>query len=71
MTYFVTSLGTQRFYCESYWWVLVLPLALYRIVRVEAEQRVREMAPEAIAASQTPRDKVADEGFHPGWGYGF
>ena len=40
VTYFVTSLGTQRFYCESFWWVFALPLCLYRVVLREiAEQR--------------------------------
>jgi hypothetical protein len=37
VTYFVTALGTQRFYCESFWWVLALPLCLYRTVRREME----------------------------------
>ena len=36
VTYVVTGLGTERFYCESYWWVLVLPLCLYRVVLREA-----------------------------------
>ncbi|UCC30334.1 MAG: O-antigen ligase family protein [Phycisphaerales bacterium] len=36
VTYFVTGLGTERFYCESYWWILVLPLCLYRVVVREA-----------------------------------
>ena len=36
LTYFVTALGTQRFYCESFWWVLMFPLALYRVLRVES-----------------------------------
>lgn len=35
-TYFVTGLGTERFYCESFWWVLVLPMCLYRVVFGEA-----------------------------------
>jgi len=30
ITYVVTALGTQRLYCESFWWVLALPLCLYR-----------------------------------------
>jgi len=41
VTYFVTALGTQRFYCESFWWVLCLPLCLYRSV-------TREIASPAI-----------------------
>ncbi len=30
VTYTVAGLGTERFYCESFWWILVLPLCLYR-----------------------------------------
>ena len=30
VTYMVAGLGTARFYCESFWWILVLPLCLYR-----------------------------------------
>jgi hypothetical protein len=30
VTYTIAGLGTERFYCESYWWTLVLPLCLYR-----------------------------------------
>jgi len=36
VTYVVTALGTQRLYCESFWWVLALPLCLYRSVAREA-----------------------------------
>jgi O-antigen ligase len=46
VTYFVTSLGTERLYCESYWWVLTLPLCLYRVVmrEVAAEIELPELA---------------------------
>lgn len=37
VTYFITALGTQRFYCESFWWVFALPISLYRAVRAEIE----------------------------------
>ncbi len=36
VTYVVTALGTQRLYCESFWWVLALPLCLYRSAAREA-----------------------------------
>ncbi len=36
-TYFVTALGTQRFYCESFWWIMMFPLCLYRAVSREVE----------------------------------
>ncbi len=35
VTYFVTGLGTERFYCESFWWIMALPLCLYRVVVCE------------------------------------
>jgi O-antigen ligase len=38
ITYFVTGLGTERFMCESFWWVLVLPLCLHRVVLHEARE---------------------------------
>ena len=40
VTYLVTSLGTQRFYCESFWWVLAFPLCLHRVVAREASLAV-------------------------------
>ena len=39
VTYFVTSLGTQRLYCESFWWVMALPLCLYRVTLREVAER--------------------------------
>ncbi|MGB0717584.1 MAG: O-antigen ligase family protein [Phycisphaerae bacterium] len=39
VTYFITGLGTERFQCESFWWVMVLPLCLYRVVRQEVRER--------------------------------
>jgi hypothetical protein len=50
VTYFITALGTQRFYCESFWWVLALPLCLYRAVLAEAGARVGIPAPVVSAA---------------------
>jgi hypothetical protein len=50
VTYFITALGTQRFYCESFWWVLALPLCLYRAVRAEADARLGLPVPVASAA---------------------
>jgi hypothetical protein len=40
VTYMITALGTQRFYCESFWWVLAFPLCLHRIVCQEAKLAV-------------------------------
>ena len=36
VTYAVTALGTQRLYCESFWWVMALPLCLLRATAREA-----------------------------------
>lgn len=56
VTYFITALGTQRFYCESFWWVLVLPLALNRLVVAEARAAIVE--PELVACPATPPDAL-------------
>ncbi len=60
VTYCVTALGTQRFYCESFWWVLAFPLCLYRGVRREVEARTTvpaslEEQPDSPEAAETPR----------------
>ncbi|MGD2107894.1 MAG: O-antigen ligase family protein [Phycisphaerae bacterium] len=56
VTYFVTGLGTERFYCESYWWVLVMPLCLYRLVVREAVATAPRPQP---APEPTPTDDLA------------
>ena len=38
VTYCITGLGTERFYCESFWWILAMPLCLYRVVMGEIVQ---------------------------------
>lgn len=48
VTYFVTGLGTERFYCESYWWVFMLPLCLYRVVTGEARANAACPVPAAL-----------------------
>lgn len=54
VTYFVTGLGTERFLCESFWWVLALPLCLYRVV-------IREVAElEADPVAVTHSDHAID-----------
>lgn len=46
VTYVIAGLGTERFYCESFWWILVLPMCLYRTVvrEVVACDTVPELA---------------------------
>ena len=54
VSYFVAGLGTERFSCESFWWVLVFPMCLYRVVtrevaaRAEAPALLRESASEDV-----------------------
>ena len=49
VTYFVTGLGTERFYCESYWWIFALPLCLYRTALAEANTISVPLEPDAAA----------------------
>jgi O-antigen ligase len=42
VTYIVTALGTQRLYCESFWWVMALPLCLYRATAREVHSTAEE-----------------------------
>ncbi len=44
VTYFVTGFGTERLYCESYWWVMAIPMWIEQMVRREAAERVPELA---------------------------
>jgi len=57
VTYFVTGLGTERFYCESFWWVLALPLCLHRMVRREAAAAV--LAPALTEPMRTDQEDLA------------
>jgi O-antigen ligase len=55
VTYFVAGLGTERFYCESFWWVLVLPLCVYRVAVREVTE---EMEVPALARAADWDDEV-------------
>lgn len=60
-TYFVASLGTERFSCESFWWVMVLPLCLYRVVAAESHARkpvVEGIARRALVAERASTWKL-------------
>ncbi len=46
ITYLVASFFTDRFYAESFWWTLTLPLCLERTVLREARERVAAEEPE-------------------------
>ena len=56
VTYFVTGLGTDRFLCESFWWVLALPLCLHRVV--VGELRAHADVP-ALATRPILDDEIA------------
>lgn len=71
VTYSVTALGTQRFYCESFWWVMVLPLALYRVVRVEAQDRALAPAIEPVIEGAVEPDWDRERGLVPELRNGF
>lgn len=47
VTYVVTGLGTERFYCESFWWILALPLCLFRMIQGEVTAGAPAAAPRA------------------------
>jgi len=53
VTYFVASLGTERFSCESFWWVLVFPLCLYRVTASEVYARAEEPTLEPAVSAET------------------
>lgn len=69
ITYLVAGLGTERFSCESFWWVLALPLCLYRMVLREATAPVAE-------EEKLPHGEKDDAGWNVtpelplGYGYG-
>lgn len=47
VTYFVAGLGTERFSCESFWWVLAFPLCLQRVISGELRARMPALALES------------------------
>jgi len=61
VTYFVTALGTQRFYCESFWWVLAMPLCLCRAVENEVREGfiLKEGSSEKRTRRETPVDEMS------------
>jgi len=61
VTYFITALGTQRFYCESFWWVFALPVALYRAVRAEVEVEASASLEMSADTERSQRTEAAQE----------
>lgn len=61
VTYLVLGMGTERFYTESFWWVLVLPLCLHRTTsteaRVNAEEPLLAVSP-ALPAESVPHRRL-------------
>ncbi len=60
VTYFTTGLGTERFYCESFWWILTLPVCLYRVLLSEAYAPSPALALEPVALEDTWEEKHAE-----------
>ncbi len=67
VTYFVTALGTQRLYTESFWWIMALPLCLHRSVmrEIEARRDIMEPAPQSAFAVEQGASIPGDGAFHP------
>ncbi|MCH8966387.1 MAG: O-antigen ligase family protein [Planctomycetes bacterium] len=57
VTFFVTGLGTERFLCESFWWVLALPHCLHRVVlrEIAAADVVPELATHGEVGTPLPQ----------------
>lgn len=72
VTYYISSLGTERLYCESFWWMFAMPQWLQRMVQREMEAnapvpelvRMQPMAG-AVLEARTLR---GDHDFDPGRG---
>ena len=58
ISYFATGLGTERLYCESYWWSLAMPLCLYRVLRQEAHERAMGLVPALATEEGTELEPV-------------
>jgi hypothetical protein len=73
VTYYVASLGTERLYCESFWWVLAMPQWLERMVQYEVEARTivpdlartRPLAGAVVGARTLRGDHAFDPGYRP------
>jgi len=59
VTYFVTGLGTERFLAESFWWTLVLPLCLYRVVTGEIAAGAEARVPAHAREDESPVPQLA------------
>jgi hypothetical protein len=44
VTYFVAGLGTERLYCESFWWIMGMPHWIHRVVVNEVHASVPALA---------------------------
>ncbi|MBI4719016.1 MAG: O-antigen ligase family protein [Planctomycetes bacterium] len=65
VTYFVAGLGTERFSCESFWWVLAFPLCLHRVVLGEVRAEAEQQAPEPLLLSRP------EYGLSPDWAHAY
>jgi putative inorganic carbon (HCO3(-)) transporter len=63
VTYFVAGMGTERLYCESFWWVMAIPHWIHRVVTTEIDERVPALArtrPEPLDDA----DALLGQGYH-------
>jgi len=73
VTYYVASLGTERLYCESFWWVFAMPQWLERMVQQEIQDRTlvpelartRPLAGAVIGARTLRGNHEFDSGYRP------
>jgi len=65
-TYQVTSLGTERLYCESFWWIFAMPHWLNRVVQREVRAEWPALAHEdAVYNEWEGYDPNAGQPFEP------
>ncbi len=50
VSYFIAGLGTERFSCESFWWILAFPVCLYRLVEREVAARAAAQEENSVPA---------------------
>ncbi len=65
VSYFIAGLGTERFSCESFWWILVLPLCMHRTIMREV---TAEAEMPALALQQADPWEPA---YPPAWQHGY
>ncbi|MCO6435863.1 MAG: O-antigen ligase family protein [Phycisphaerae bacterium] len=70
ITYFVSGLGTDRFTCESFWWIIVLPLCQRRVIANEIRALAADPAAEEPLLASTATSPFPESAYSPGIRYG-